>query len=192
MTSLSRAGLAAHPTPSRRRFLVVAAVLAVGLAALASFFSGPVSAHGYKAGALKIGHPWSRATPANAPVAGGFMTIENTGETDDRLVAVSAEISPRGEIHEMKMEGDVMKMSPLPEGLVIKAGETVKLAPGGYHLMFMPLQRQLREGEAFKGELVFEKAGKVAVEFKVEGIGARGDGKTDAHKSHTTHGGAAP
>lgn len=180
MTSLSRAGLAAHSTTSRRRFLVGAALLAVGFAALA----GPALAHGYKAGSLKIGHPWSRATPANAPVAGGYLTIENTGDADDRLVAVSAEISPRGEIHEMKMEGDVMKMSQLPEGLVIKAGETVKLAPGGYHLMFMPLQRQLKEGEAFKGELVFEKAGKVAVEFKVEGIGARGDGKADAHKNH--------
>jgi len=184
MTSLSRAGLAAHPSASRRRFLAGAAALAAGLAALIGPLSGPVSAHGYKVGSLEIGHPWSRATPANAPVAGGYMTIENTGDTDDRLVSVSAEISARGEIHEMKVEGNVMRMSPLPEGLVIKAGETVKLAPGGYHLMFMPLERQLKEGEAFKGELVFEKAGKVAVEFKVEGIGARGDGKADAHKNH--------
>src|SRR5690606_2579035 len=95
MTSLSRAGLAAHPSASRRRFLAGAAALAAGLAALIGPLSGAVSAHGYKVGSLEIGHPWSRATPANAPVAGGYMTIENTGDTDDRLVSVSAEISAR-------------------------------------------------------------------------------------------------
>ena len=183
MTLLSVAGFTAQLSASRRRVLVGAAILATGLAA----FAGGASAHGYKAGALRIGHPWSRATPANAPVAGGYMTMENTGDADDRLVAVSAEIAPRGEIHEMKMEGDVMKMSPLPDGLPIRAGETVKLAPGGYHLMFMPLARQLKEGDTFRGELVFEKAGKVTVEFKVEGIGARGDGKADSHKNHANH-----
>lgn len=163
MTLLSVAGFTAQLSASRRRVLVGAAILATGLAA----FAGGASAHGYKAGALRIGHPWSRATPANAPVAGGYMTIENTGDADDRLVAVSAEIAPRGEIHEMKMEGDVMKMNALPEGLTIPAGGTVKLEPGGYHLMFMDLGGPFVEGTSVTVTLTFEKAGAVEVQLPV-------------------------
>ena len=72
----------------------------------------------------------------------------------------------------MKMDNGVMKMRPVAGGLEIKPGQTVKLDPGGYHVMFMGLKQQLKEGEHFKATLDFAKAGKVDVDFTIEGIGA--------------------
>jgi copper(I)-binding protein len=67
----------------------------------------------------------------------------------------------------------VMKMAPVPGGLVIAPGATVTLAPGGYHMMFVDLTAPLKKGERVKGTLRFEKAGTVPVEFAVEAIGAK-------------------
>ena len=102
------------------------------------------------------------------------MTITNNGTTADRLVGVSLSVADHGEIHEMKMDGGVMTMRPLADGIAIKPGETVKFEPGGYHLMFMDLKEPFKEGAMVKGQLQFEKAGKVDVEFKVDAIGAMG------------------
>lgn len=135
-------------------------------------FTGPISAHEYKVGPLTIIHPWSRATPAGAKVGGGYLVIRNNGQEDDRLVAVSAEISDKPEIHEMAIKDNVMQMRMLGDGLAIPAGGEVVLKPGSYHLMFMELKRQLTEGETFKGTLAFEKAGKVDVIFNVESVAA--------------------
>ncbi|MEW6767889.1 MAG: copper chaperone PCu(A)C [Pseudomonadota bacterium] len=145
------------------------------LVALAATLSGAASAHGFKVGDLDIGHPWTRATAGGAKVGGGYLTITNNGKTPDRLVGVSLSTADHGEIHEMKMDGGVMQMRPLANGLEIKPGETVKLAPGGYHAMFMDLKEPLKEGALVKGQLTFEKAGKVDVEFKVEPIGFTGE-----------------
>lgn len=150
------------------------------LAALVALAS-PAPAHDYKAGALVIGHPWSRATPGGAKIAGGYLTITNTGTEPDRLVGGSLPRAGKFELHEMKMDGDVMKMRPLPNGLEIKPGETVELEPTGYHIMFVELTQPLKQGETIKGQLRFEKAGTVEVEYKVEPIGAKGPGKS----SHT-------
>ena len=135
----------------------------------------PASAHGFKVGDLTIGHPWTRATPGGAKIGGGYLSITNNGTTPDRLVGVSLSVADRGEIHEMKMDNGVMTMRPLADGIAIKPGETVKFAPGGYHLMFMDLKEPLKEGTMVKGQLQFEKAGKVDVEYKVDAIGATGE-----------------
>lgn len=148
-------------------------ILAAILAAMATI----ASAHDYTRGSLKIGHPWSRATPHGAQVAGGYLVIENKGAAADRLVSITSEIAGRVEIHEMAVQNGVMKMRPLARSLEIKPGATAKLEPGGFHVMFMNLKRPLREGEKFKGTLVFEKAGRLEVEFNVEAMGAsRGHG----------------
>ncbi|MBK5959872.1 hypothetical protein CCR97_16915 [Rhodoplanes elegans] len=125
-----------------------------------------------KAGGLKIEMPWTRATPGGAKVAGGYMTITNTGTAPDRLVGGSLPQAGRFEVHEMKTENGIMTMRPITGGLEIKPGETVKLAPGGYHVMFMELKEPLKEGATLPGELRFEKAGTVAVQYKVQAIGA--------------------
>lgn len=151
---------------------------AAALALSASF----ASAHEFKLGPLKIGHPWSRATPAGAKVGGGYLSIENTGTTPDRLVSVSVPFAAHAEMHEMAMKDGIMTMRPLEKGIEVPAGGKVEFKPGGYHIMFMNLKQPLKQGEMMKGTLTFEKAGSVDVEFKVDSIAAKG-GEAD-HKGH--------
>ncbi|HET7847811.1 MAG TPA: copper chaperone PCu(A)C [Pseudolabrys sp.] len=125
-------------------------------------------------GPLRITAAWARATPNGAKVGGGYITVTNTGTTPDRLLGGSSQVSKRFELHEMKSENGIMKMRPLPNGIEIKPGQTVTLKPGGEHIMLVDLNRPLKQGDHFKATLDFERAGKVDVEFSVEGIGARG------------------
>jgi copper(I)-binding protein len=144
-------------------------VLTAALAALV--VASSALAHDYKLGPLVIDHPWSRATPKGAAVAGGYMKITNTGTTPDRLLGGSAEVAKRFELHEMSMEGGVMKMRELSNGLEIPPGATVELRPGSYHVMMQNLSRQLTKGERVKASLTFEKAGKIDIEFAVDAVG---------------------
>lgn len=155
----------------------------LGALCAAALMSAAAFAHEFTAGDLTIDHPWARATAPKAPVGGGYMTIVNTGAEADRLISASADFAGKVEIHEMTMENDVMKMRPLPDGVAIPAGEAVELKPGGLHIMLMGLTAPLVEGETRPLTLVFEKAGDVTVELKVEGLGGA---KPDSHD--TGHG----
>ncbi len=159
-------------------------------AALPAFAQAANPADAITAGTLTITKPWARATPGGAKVGGGFMTITNTGREPDRLVGGSAEISRNFEVHEMKMEGNVMRMRALDKGLEIKPGETVELKPGGFHVMFIDLHQPLKQGATIKGQLVFEKAGKVDVEYRIEALGAAGSaGRSPGpHQGHGSPG----
>ena len=165
-----------------------AVLVLAGLCLTAGLAAGTAAAHEYKAGTLTIGHPWTRATPPGAKVGGGFLSITNNGTSPDRLVAVESDAAGSAEIHQMATENGVMKMAPLDKGLEIKPGATVKLAPGGYHVMFMNLKQPFKQGASIKGTLVFEKAGRVPVDFKVDAIASKG---ADAHHDHggEMHGG---
>ncbi|MFD0915272.1 copper chaperone PCu(A)C [Pseudahrensia aquimaris] len=121
-------------------------------------------------GDLTLSEPVARATPATAKVGGGYIKITNNGSEADRLVSVSADFAGMSQVHEMKMQDDVMKMKHLEEGLEIPAGETVTLKPGGYHLMFMRLKEPLSKGEERKVTLTFEKAGSVDLTFTVKSL----------------------
>ena len=132
-------------------------------------------------GPINISLPFTRATLPNAPVAGGFLTIENTGTEPDRLISAASDIADDTQIHEMAMQGDVMKMRPLAEGLEIPAGETVVLAPGGFHIMFMGLKQALVEGETITVTLTFEKAGTVDVLLPIEAAAADAPTAEHAH-----------
>ena len=125
-------------------------------------------------GDLTLSGGFTRATLPNAPVGGGYITITNAGAQADRLVGVQSRFSPDVQIHEMAVENDVMQMRQLPEGLEIPAGETVTLAPGGYHLMFMELAEPFVEGQTVPVTLTFEKAGTVEVALSVQAFGASG------------------
>lgn len=129
-----------------------------------------------KAGALAIEMPWLRATPGGAKVAGGYVTVRNTGAEPDRLTGAAIARAGRGEIHTMSTENGVMKMAPVAGGLTIAPGESVALKPGGLHLMFLDLTDGLRAGETISGTLTFERAGTVPVTFTVAPIGAQGPG----------------
>ena len=124
-----------------------------------------------KAGSLTLEQPWSRATPGGAKVGGGYLRITNTGTVPDRLTGGSLPVASKVEVHEMRLEGDVMRMKAVEGGLEIKPGATVELKPGGLHLMFMDLKEPLKEGQTVKGILTFEKAGPVEVEYTVRGMG---------------------
>ena len=142
-------------------------------ATLLTLLSATALAQEFKAGDLVITQAWSRATPGGAKIAGGYLTIENKGAAPDRLTAVSGDVAGKVEMHEMAMNNGVMTMRPLDKGLVIEPGKTVKLAPGGYHLMLMDLKNPLKQGEKVPLVLDFEKAGKVTVSLEVQGVGAQ-------------------
>jgi copper(I)-binding protein len=151
-------------------------------AALLALVALPAQGADVMAGTLKISAPWARATPKGAAIGGGYLTITNTGDTPDRLVGGSAAFAKSVEVHEMKSDSGVMKMRMVTGGLEIKPGETVTLQPGGYHLMFTGLKQPLKQGEHLKITLQFAKAGKVDVDFAVEGIGAmHGGGMPGMH-----------
>ena len=154
------------------------------LAALAAtLFAVPARAEEVKAGDLVITQAWSRATPSGAKIAGGYLTIENKGATPDRLLGGSGDIAGRVEVHEMTMNNGVMTMRPLDKGLAIEPGKTVKLAPGGYHLMIMDLKTPFKQGDKVPVTLQFEKAGKVTLSLDVQGVGAQAPGGMD-HSGH--------
>jgi copper(I)-binding protein len=148
--------------------LVSAAILCYCLAA------APAQAAEVKAGDLVITQTWSRATPGGAKIGGGYLTIENKGSMPDRLIGGSADVAGKVEVHEMAVNNGVMTMRPVDKGLTIEPGQTVKLAPGGYHLMLLDLKSPLRAGEKLPVTLDFEKAGKVKVTLDIEGVGAKG------------------
>ena len=141
------------------------------IATLLALSASAASAMDYHAGSLDIAGPWSRATPKGASVAAGYLSIKNTGTTADRMVGGSSDAAAKFEVHEMSMDNGVMKMRPLKDGLEIKPGETVELKPGGLHVMFVGLKKPLKQGDHIKATLVFEKAGKVDVDFDVTGMG---------------------
>ena len=148
-------------------------LMLAGVAALMVAAAAPAGAQETKAGDLVITQPWSRATPTGAKVAGGYLTIENKGSAPDRLVGGAGDVAGKLEIHEMAMNNGVMTMRPLDKGLTIEPGKTVKLAPGGYHLMLMDLKNPLKQGEKVPLMLEFEKAGKVTISLDVQGVGAQ-------------------
>lgn len=127
-----------------------------------------------RAGDLVLTRTWTRATPGGARVAGGYLSVRNTGTTPDRLIGGTFEAAGRVEIHEMAMEAGIMRMRSLERGLEIAPGATVELRPGGFHIMFIDLTRPLRQGETVQGTLVFERAGTVNVRFRVDAMGAGG------------------
>jgi copper(I)-binding protein len=130
--------------------IIVAAVLATTLAM-------PAQAEDVTAGNLKISAPWVRATPKGASVGAGYLKITNAGSTPDRLIGGSSDVSSRFEVHEMSMDNGVMKMRPVGAGIEIKPGQTVELKPGGYHVMFVGLKKQIAPGETVKATLAFER-----------------------------------
>ncbi|MFM7085321.1 MAG: copper chaperone PCu(A)C, partial [Hyphomicrobium sp.] len=133
-------------------------------------------------GQLTVKKAWARATPGGAIVGAGYLEIVNLTTTDDTLLTISSPIAKRVELHKMFEDKGVMNMRPLPDGLVIPAGKSVELKPGGFHLMFLDLKSPLKEGQKFNVELTFAKSGRISVTFDVGEIGAK-EGPID-HSHH--------
>lgn len=150
-----------------RRFAVAA--LASALFPLAALAADAGSA---TVGDLTVTGGFVRAMLPNQPVGGGYLTIRNTGAADDRLVSVATPRAGGGEMHEMAMQGTVMRMRALPEGIALPAGATVVLKPGGLHVMFTRVGTPFRTGETVPVTLGFEKAGKLEIVLPVLPAGA--------------------
>lgn len=97
---------------------------------------------------------WVRATVAQQKATGLFAHI--TSAQGGKLVSVSSPVAGIAEIHEMKMDGNMMRMRALQSGLDLPAGQTVKLEPGGYHVMLMELRQQVKAGDSVPVTLVIE------------------------------------
>jgi copper(I)-binding protein len=141
-------------------------------------------------GDLAVQGAFARATPGAARNGGAFMTIVNKGGQADTLIAASAPVAPTAELHTHIKDGDVMKMRAV-EAIEVPAGGTVKLEPGGLHVMFMGLNAPLKEGQTFPLKLKFAKAGEVEVTVDVKGVGAMGMGAMDHSRmpmDHMQHG----
>jgi hypothetical protein len=105
---------------------------------------------------VSVKDPWVRGTVAQQKASGAFMQI--TSAAGGRLVGASSPVAGVVEIHEMAMDGNVMKMRAIP-GLVLPAGKAVELKPGGYHVMLMDLKQALQPGQTVPITLVVEAAG---------------------------------
>ena len=104
---------------------------------------------------VKVEQAWARATVQGQKATGAFMKITATQAT--QLVAVATPVAGVAEVHEMKMEGGVMKMRAMP-ALDLPAGQAVELKPGGYHLMLMDLKAPLAKDSSVALTLTFRDA----------------------------------
>ena len=144
--------------------LLISAV-GVGLAGIAQ-------AQSTKVGSVQIENAYTRSTVPGQMAAGGFMKIENKGAVD-QLISASSPVAGEVQLHEMAMEGNVMKMRQVKE-VVVPAGGAVELKPGGMHLMFINIKAPLTAGETVPVKLKFAKAGEVEVKMPVNAMGAQG------------------
>ncbi|MEN2427405.1 copper chaperone PCu(A)C [Chromobacterium vaccinii] len=130
--------------------------------------SGLAAAHSFQLGAIHIGHPWSRAMPATSQTGGVYLSLENQGKAEDKLVSASTPRADRAELHTHVNDNGVMRMRKVEGGVAIAPGQTVKFAPGSYHIMLMGLKQPLKAGDRFPLTLGFEKAGQVEVQVVVQ------------------------
>ena len=153
-------------------------------AAIGIAFSGALLAQGVSktvtTNAIKIEDAYTRATVPGQQVAGGFMKIENKGAAD-QLVSASSPVAGEVQLHEMAMDGNVMKMRQVKD-IAVPAGGAVELKPGGLHLMFMNIKAPLTAGETVPVKLKFAKAGEVEVKMPVNAMGNPGAGHGGAMK----------
>jgi len=156
----------------KRALSLLAAALLAGTSAFA---------HGITAGDLEIIHPAIPAPSPAAKSAAGYLAISNGGTAPDRLLAVEGAFADKIMLHTTEFSADgVARMMHL-EAIEIPAGDTVVLEPGGMHVMLMGLTGPLAEGDHLPATLVFERAGRVEVEFSVDPAAA---GEAEDHSGH--------
>lgn len=140
--------------------------------------------HAIKIGELSIEEPWAAATPPAARTgAVYFEAIVNGGRQADQLLSARSSVCDTVEIHEMFMEGSVMRMRALPQ-LELPAGQTVRWgrgSPRGLHIMLIGLKAPLKEGESLPLTLRFKQAGEVEVKVMVRSAKAQGAGSGHKH-----------
>ena len=140
--------------------------VAAGLVAIPA-----LGADRYLLDSLRIDHPFARATPPGAKTGAVFFTVDNVGNTEDRLIHASTPIAVGVAIHQMALDGGVMRMRAVPSVDLIP-GARVEFSPSGYHLMLLDLKQPLKVGERFPLTLTFEHGGAILLSVGVESMGA--------------------
>lgn len=153
---------------------MIKALALAPLFVLVGMLAGIATAHDYQIRSLKIDHPYARATPLGAQTGGVFLTVENKGAQTDRLLRASSSIAGAVTLHEMRVDGGVMRMREVA-GLDVAPGDALVLKPGGYHVMLSALKHPLKSGDRFPLTLAFEKAGTIEISVWVEDLGAGAD-----------------
>jgi len=148
--------------------IIVPALLALALTA-AALYSFARNTH-TGAGAIVVKEAWARATPPGAAVAAVYATIENRGAAGDRLISIASPAAGSAMLHQTVEEGGISQMRG-GEGS-IASRSTLKLEPGGAHIMLMGLNKPLKEGDTIDITLGFEKAGRLTMNVPVAPIGA--------------------
>ncbi len=151
----------------RRLILTLGLLAPVAIHAVAQ----PVAA---QPATVRAEQPWARATAPRQTVGGVYVTL--TSPVDDRLLGASSPVAGHLEVHEMTMEGNVMRMRELTGGLKLPAGQAVALAPGGFHVMLVDLKQPLAAGQVIPVQLRFEHAPPVDLQVRVAPVGAKGPG----------------
>lgn len=141
-----------------RRFPALIAIVAIASLAVGQE---------YPLGTLLIQHPWSRATAEGMPMGVAYLSITNHGKVADTLLAASTPAAGSVEIHQTTIVDGMARMRPLP-GIEIAPGATVKIEPGGTHLMLVDLKAPLTAGKSVPLTLEFRVAGHVTVQLQVE------------------------
>jgi periplasmic copper chaperone A len=116
------------------------------------------------------------------------MTVSNTGTAAMRLSCVASDAATECQIHEMSMDGGVMKMRPVQGGLEVKPGETVTLKPGGFHIMLVGLKQPLQVGKSLDATFKVEGGDTVQVEFPIAAIGSPAPGTASGGQMNMDHG----
>jgi len=150
--------------------------LALALAGILTTATG--LAREFQLGALKIDQAWVRPTVPGQGTGGAYLSVSNSGPAADRLLGGSSPAAARVEVHEMRMDGNVMRMRELT-ALNLPAGKRIQLAPGGLHLMLVDLKAPLKIGDKVPLKLRFEKAGEIDVMLQVQD---KPVASSDAHK----------
>ena len=135
------------------------------------------------AAAVKVEGAWARATVQGQMGTGAFMTL--TAKDGTRLVGLSSPAAGVAEVHEMKMEGDIMKMRTV-SALDLPAGKKVELKPGGYHVMLMDLKAPLAKNSTIPMTLLFKDAkgveSKLELKLPISTVAPGPVGTTSEHK----------
>lgn len=135
---------------------------------------------------IRVSNVWARATPPSAKTGAVYLTIENTGDKDDRLLSVAIDIAESPQIHTMTTENGIMQMRQLTEGFAVKAGSKETLSPDGTHIMMIGLKQPLAEGQTIDLILLFEHSGPVKAAADIKSIGYSGE-KNEGTQSHSSH-----
>jgi copper(I)-binding protein len=135
----------------------------IGAIVLAWLLAGAAGA----ADLLQVKEPWAKATVPGQKVGGVYMEI--VARENLRLTGVKSAVAETAQVHQMKMENGMMRMRAVPF-LELPAGKTVKLEPGGYHIMLFDIKQSLVAGQKLKLELTVEDAGKRRHGIAVEAL----------------------